>query len=137
MYIETSYILYLTISIAMTVWVAHTLSTRGRLFLVEKMGDELADAVNHMLVVGFYLVNLGYILLSLETHQNIATIRQVIELLSNKVGFVMFFLGFFHLMNVYIVNRWGKPVSEQFRNPAGRGAREYKPEWTEEAAGKS
>ncbi|MEU2592181.1 hypothetical protein ABZ630_15400, partial [Streptomyces albidoflavus] len=62
-----SYAVYLVVSIALTIWVARTLSRNGRLFIADVLhGDErLADAVNHLLVVGFYLVNLGFVALYL------------------------------------------------------------------------
>src|SRR5690349_14833526 len=63
-----SYLAYLAISIALTVWVARTLHKNGRIFLVETfLGNEaLADSVNHLLVVGFYLVNIGFVTLALK-----------------------------------------------------------------------
>ena len=60
-YIVCTYALYLAISIALTVWVAKTLHKNGRLFLVDAFhGNEpLADSINHLLLVGFYLINVG------------------------------------------------------------------------------
>jgi hypothetical protein len=54
--IELAYGLYLLISIALTIWVARTLSTNGEVFLVQCFGHnaELAKSTNHLLVVGFY-----------------------------------------------------------------------------------
>ncbi len=54
MYIVESYLLYLAISIAVTIWVARTLHRSGRVFLVDAFGgnEALADSVNHLLVVG-------------------------------------------------------------------------------------
>ena len=62
------YLAYLGISVALTVWVARTLHKNGRIFLVDSFhGNEgLADSVNHLLVVGFYLVNIGYVTLALR-----------------------------------------------------------------------
>jgi hypothetical protein len=56
-----TYLAYLLISVALTVWVARTLHRNGRIFLVDSfLGNEpLADSVNHLLVVGFYLINIG------------------------------------------------------------------------------
>src|SRR5438034_8207734 len=65
-----TYLVYLGISVAMTVWVARTLHKNGRIFLVESfLGKEaLADSVNHLLVVGFYLINIGFVTLRSEEH---------------------------------------------------------------------
>ena len=86
-----TYLVYLLISIALTVWVAHTLHKNGRIFLVDVFhGNEpLADSVNHLLVVGFYLINLGFVSLALKLGYDIATPKEGIEALSVKVGTVM------------------------------------------------
>jgi hypothetical protein len=54
---------YILISVLLTIWVARTLHKNGRVFLVEVFGGDeaLADSVNHLLVVGFYLINFGYV----------------------------------------------------------------------------
>ncbi|MHC5906796.1 hypothetical protein ACVNF4_23270 [Streptomyces sp. S6] len=102
-----SYVVYLVVSIALTVWVARTLSRNGRLFLADVLhGDErLADAVNHLLVVGFYLVNLGFVALYLSGDQPLANTRDIFEALSTKLGVVLLVLGAMHLGNVYILSR--------------------------------
>lgn len=103
----TTYLLYLSISIALTMWVARTLYKSGRVFLVDVFhGNEpLADSVNHLLVVGFYLVNLGYVSLALKLGYNIATAQEGIEALSVKVGMVLLVLGGMHFFNLLIFSR--------------------------------
>ena len=66
---STTYLIYITISIFVTIFVARTLSKNGLAFLVDGFsGDrELAQSVNHLLVVGFYLINLGFVLLRMRT----------------------------------------------------------------------
>ena len=102
-----AYVVYLAVSIALTVWVARTLSRNGRIFLADVLrGDEkLADAVNHLLVVGFYLVNLGSVALCLSGDGTIEDTRGVFEALSTKLGVVLLVLGAMHLGNVYVLNR--------------------------------
>jgi hypothetical protein len=86
--VETAYALYLTITIAITIWVAHTLSSNGIVFLVQCLGqnETLARSTNHLLVVGFYLVNIGFITLTLSLGKEPATITEAIRFLSSKVG---------------------------------------------------
>ena len=61
MYIERSYFAYLAISLGVTIWVARTLHKNGRIFLVDAFhgNTDLADSVNHLLVVGFFTLNGG------------------------------------------------------------------------------
>ena len=107
MYIVISYIVYLVISINLTIWVARTLHKNGAIFLVDAFhgNKELAASVNHLLVVGFYLVNLGYVALALKTSAYVAETRGAIELVSAKVGWVMLILGAMHFFNLYVFAR--------------------------------
>jgi hypothetical protein len=104
MLVTVCYFSYLLISIALTVWVARTLQQNGRVFLVDAFrgNEDLANSVNHLLVVGFYLINLGYIAIALKTTDPLATIRQVIELESMKIGVVSLILGVVHFFNILI-----------------------------------
>ncbi|GGP90284.1 hypothetical protein [Streptomyces roseolilacinus] len=113
-----AYIVYLLISVVLTVWVARTLSRNGRIFLADVLkGDEkLAEAVNHLLVVGFYLVNFGFVALYLRQDGTIDTVRHLVEGLSVKTGVVLLVLGVMHLGNVFVlgrIRRRGTPEREQ------------------------
>ena len=107
MNVAACYFSYLAISIGLTIWVARTLHRNGRVFLVDafKGNQELADSVNHLLVVGFYLVNIGYIALALKTDSPMATFRQIIELESVKIGVVLLILGGMHFFNILVFAR--------------------------------
>ena len=108
-----AYLIYLAISIALTVWVARTLHKNGRVFLVDVFhGNEtLADSVNHLLVVGFYLINFGYVSLALKLGYNVATTQEGIEALSVKVGMVLLVLGGMHFFNLFIFSRMRRRAS--------------------------
>jgi hypothetical protein len=97
-----TYAAYLLVSIALTVWVARTLSRNGRVFLAEAfLGNErLADSVNHLLVVGFYLINVGYATLALRYGDRPSSLQGAIEVLSTKVGIVLLVLGVMHFLNL-------------------------------------
>ena len=97
------YIAYFLISLAMTIWVARTLHKNGRIFLVDAFSgnQEMADAVNHLLVVGFYLVNIGFILLFLRVGEKPTDITQGVEYISTKLGIVLLVLGGMHFFNMF------------------------------------
>lgn len=103
-YIIITYSLYLVLSITLTIWVARTLSKNGHVFLVEcfQSNHELADSVNHLLVVGFYLINLGFVSLFLKIGITVATAQDVFEALSSKMGVVLLVLGFMHFFNLAV-----------------------------------
>ncbi|MGV9951568.1 hypothetical protein ACWDU0_06640 [Streptomyces cellulosae] len=115
-----AYVIYLVVSIGLTVWVARTLSRNGRVFLADVLlgNEKLADAVNHLLVVGFYLVNLGFVALYLSDDDTVTDTRGIFEALSAKLGVVLLVLGVMHLANVYVLNRIRRRgVMEREQNP--------------------
>ena len=109
-YIVCTYALYLAISIALTVWVAKTLHKNGRLFLVDAFhGNEpLADSINHLLLVGFYLINVGYVTLALKYGDKAANLQELLEALSTKIGAVLLILGGMHFFNLYVFSKMRK-----------------------------
>jgi len=102
-----TYIAYLLISVALTIWVARTLHKNGRIFLVDSLlGNEpLADSVNHLLVVGFYLINIGFVTLALKYGDKATDARTALEILSTKVGLVLVVLGVMHFFNLFIFSK--------------------------------
>src|SRR5688572_4120247 len=103
-WIITTYLGYLAISVALTMWVARTLHKNGRIFLVDSfLGNEaLADSVNHLLVVGFYLINVGFVTLALKYGVTAENAQESLETLSTKVGLVLLVLGFMHFFNLAV-----------------------------------
>jgi len=102
-----TYLFYLGISVVMTIWVARTLHKNGRIFLVDSfLGNEpLADSVNHLLVVGFYLINIGFVTLALRYGDRPTDAQTGLEILSTKVGFVLVVLGLMHFLNLYAFSK--------------------------------
>src|SRR3954468_5885595 len=103
MFTVYSYIVYLIVSVTLTIWVARTLHHRGRIFLIDAFrGNEaVADSVNHLLVVGFYLINIGYVSLALKFGDKPHDLQEAIEFLSIKIGLVLVVLGGMHFFNVF------------------------------------
>ena len=115
----TTYLIYLAISIALTIWVARTLHKNGRVFLVDVFhGNEaLADSVNHLLVVGFYLINFGYVSMALKLGYVVDDAQEGIEALSVKVGMVLIVLGAMHFFNLYIFSRMRRRMRVHTHQP--------------------
>jgi hypothetical protein len=101
-----AYLLYLVITIPLTVWVARALHRYGQVFLNDVFNGEvnLAHAVNQLLVTGFYLLNIGYVALFMTSHATIDSNRRLMEVLSTKVGGVALVVGVLHFANVWAFN---------------------------------
>lgn len=113
------YILYLFITILLTIWVAHTLFRNGKLFLIDIFhgNKELAQAVNNLLLVGFYLVNLGYAIFTLRIFDSVTTAREVVEILSVKIGGIILILGCMHFANMIIFYKLRKRALADRNDP--------------------
>mgnify|MGYP001067677527 CR=1 FL=1 len=107
MYTTLTYMIYTILSLLTTVWVARTLFKNGRIFLIDSFSGnkEMADAVNTLLMVGFYLVNIGFVTFFLRFGEKPSTLIESIEYISTKMGVVLFFLGVAHMFNVFNFGR--------------------------------
>ncbi len=105
-HISVVYALYALVSVALTIWLARTLAKNGRVFLEDVFSENapLAEAVNKLLVVGFYLVNLGYACLLLTGGQA-DSLRRAIETLAGKLGALLLSLACMHFANMFILHR--------------------------------
>lgn len=94
-----TYVAYLLITIGITVWVARTLQRNGVIFLTHSGRDApLAEALSHLLVVGFYLISFGAISFVMKSHDRVTDAQTGIELLSTKVGVILVALGMLHFL---------------------------------------
>lgn len=108
MFTSAAYVSYIFISILITVFVSRTLSKNGVIYLIDGFNgnEQLAHSVNHMLVVGFYLLNLGFVLVRMKTGTEINSAEQLIVYLSSNVGLVLLILGIAHFFNMYLINKF-------------------------------
>lgn len=103
----TVYLIYTAASVGLTVWLARTLAKNGEVFLDDVFVDNprMAPAVNRLLVVGFYLLNLGYAFVTLKAGNDELTPVQAMETLAAKLGALLLSLGVIHFGNLYLFHR--------------------------------
>lgn len=109
-----AYSLYLILAIGMTIWVAWTLSHNGKIYLIRCFGHdaELATSINHLLVVGFYLVNIGFIAIALSAAGEVKDTAGLFRFLGWYVGLAVLVLGGMHFFNMGAVTRHGRKVAD-------------------------
>lgn len=115
------YAVYITVSLGLTVAVGSALSRSGRVFLTTVLGgdESLAKAVNRLLVVGFYLLNLGFVALTVRISGEIASVRQAFGVLFIKIGEELLVLGALHLANIIFFTRFRRRLRPVPPPPAG------------------
>lgn len=116
MIVLISYSIYLVFSVGFTFWVGRNLFNNGRVFLMDafQQDEAKADAVNQLLLVGFYLVNFGIVSLFLSFGTKPTTDIQAFEYLASKIGVVLVLLGGMHFFNMRnIANMRAKALRKQ------------------------
>ncbi len=129
-YTVATYLAYLATAVPITIWVASTLGRNGRVFLADVFHGEdgLADAVNRLLVVGFYLVNLGFVMLYVRVGGEVRDLAGLLETLSVKIGVVLLVLGVIHFVNVMVfssMRRKGRDDAHRARQAAAYAYQQY------------
>lgn len=104
-FVLIEYTFYLLICVPIIILVGKSLNKRGRVFHIDnfKGNIELADSINHLLLVGYYLVNVGFLCLFLRFGEEPQSIKEIFEVLSTKIGVVLLVLGIMHFVNMMIL----------------------------------
>jgi energy-converting hydrogenase Eha subunit E len=115
------YVTYIVTSAFLTIWVGDTLYRNGRPFLVSVFKEDgLADSVNRLLVVGFYLVNFGAAAILINTGGAPDNVADMLKQTVTRIGVVLLILGFMHFNNLMIlraIRRKDRPMPPLNYNP--------------------
>jgi len=113
------YLIYLAASAMVTVYVGRTLYRRGRAFLVSVFKEEgLADSVNHLLVVGFYLVNFGAVALLINSGGAPGSVADMVQETATRLGVALLVLGAMHFFNLFVFHLIRLPLRQKVVLPA-------------------
>jgi len=106
----TVYILYLLISVVLTIVTATILARSGRIFLTHMLGGDeaLGGAISRLFAVGFYLLNLGFVILAMRDTGSVHSTQQAVQVLATKLGEAVLVIGALHLINVFALTRVGR-----------------------------
>ena len=97
------YTIYVAVAVGLTIWLARTLFRNGTVFLADVFEGHagLAEAVNHLLVVGFYMLSLGYGLYILHATQGMTSLEAA-QYLVNRLAVLLVSLAAIHFVNVFV-----------------------------------
>jgi hypothetical protein len=95
------YAVYGLVSVALTIVLARTLFKHGAVFLEDVFQENpgMAESINRLLVVGFYMLNLGYAFLILRVSDP-SDLADAVEILVNRLGLLLVSLGLIHFVNL-------------------------------------
>jgi hypothetical protein len=123
MSVVVTYLAYLLISVGLTVLAGNVLSRSGRLFLAEALGsdraanDRAAKGITSLVVMTFYLISLGVVVLTMRIPSDRVSAIQAIQLLGTKVGVVLLALGALYLAGIMALTRLRRRLKAQGQAP--------------------
>ncbi len=113
-----SYLLFFPAMLAIAVYVAQVCHRHGRIWMLRIFHDDAAfvDAVNNILLVGCYVVNLGYIALCVAHWEPIAGVDEMIGALRTRIATILFTLAALHYQNIAVLLIWSRIVHRRTLN---------------------
>ena len=106
-YVLIVYFIYLPVSLLATWYVSRTLFRNSMVFMSDIFRGriEIAKSTNHLLRIGFYLLNIGFAMTMLQTDYAVATAEDLFEVASLKVGGFIIYLGCMLFLNLWLFFR--------------------------------
>ncbi|WP_298760331.1 hypothetical protein [uncultured Psychroserpens sp.] len=101
-----TYCIYLPIIAVIMVKVGWMFYTHGEVFLLYlfQQNTSLVKSINNLLLIGYYLVNLGYAVITLAYWETITSVPLMLNTLSEHLGIIIIGLALLHYNNVLWLN---------------------------------
>lgn len=103
-----SYLVFFPAMLAIAVWTARLCHRHGRVWMMRIFDGDAAyvDAVNQVLLVGCYTVNVGYVALVLAQWEPVLSWPQMIGILAHRIGIILLSLAGLHYTNITTLLAW-------------------------------
>lgn len=100
-----AYIIYLFLTYLITVRVGFVFYRNGRVFILNLLNNDVSitDAINRILLIGYYLVNLGYAALMISTWDTIASWSELLSSITVMTGKIVLTLAVMHYFNMFVI----------------------------------
>ncbi len=104
-YNVTAYIIYLIITFFVIVFVGKLFYKNGRVFILALMRDDApaTDQLNNILLVAYYLFNIGYAFVKLHLWQKIENLAMLVASIANNISLLIFILASTHYINMMLI----------------------------------
>lgn len=108
-----AYMIFLILIIFIIVYVGRYFYSNGRIFIIAFFNGNvtLADQVNKLLLIAYYLFNIGYALLKLKQWEKISRLEMLFSSLATNIGILVFILAVVHYFNMLAIYRLSKSKS--------------------------
>lgn len=100
-----AYIIYIILTVFIIYHVGRMFHRNGRIFILQlHRGDTgTTDTINNILLVAYYLFNMGYAFLRLRLWERVSSPAQLIASVSNHIGVLILILAVTHYFNMLLI----------------------------------
>ena len=107
-----AYLLYLAITSIIIVKVGKICYQNGNIFVSQLITnhEDLCYKINQLLLVGYYLLNIGYCAMTIITWEKIENITQLIEVITLKSAFIIIAIAVMHYINIILLTNYIKKL---------------------------
>jgi hypothetical protein len=105
-----AYSIFALITIYIILWVGRLFHKNGRIFILSLFhkNEQLADTTNNLLLIGYYLFNIGYAVIQLSYWKTIITRNELLSSIATKIGTLVLLLATMHYINMFIIYQLSK-----------------------------
>lgn len=102
------YIIFLVITTYIIIVVGKICYRNGNVFVLELIPghEELCHQINKMLLIGYYLINIGYCAMTLISWSTITNVTELAEMISSKTSIIVGILAILHYLNIFILTNY-------------------------------
>jgi len=102
------YLVYLCITSIVVVRVGKTCYTNGNIYVSQLIPEheDICKKTNNVLLVGYYLLNLGYCATTLISWEQILSVDQMVEVISIKTASIITLISILHYINIFLITKY-------------------------------
>ncbi len=117
-YNTLSYLVYLPVAIAITIVVGKMCHRNGIVFIKSIINDpKVATAINNLLLVGYYLLNVGYGILMVRKWPPVDSVSELLFELNGRVTTIIMILAVMHYFNIIVLTTGRRIINKtQIKN---------------------
>jgi hypothetical protein len=103
-----AYAIYLSITIFIILRVGKICYKNGNIYVAELIPNhaDICQKINQILLLGYYLLNIGYCAMTLISWQKIISLTQLTEIICFKTAVIIFIISVLHYLNIIIITKY-------------------------------
>nr|WP_315202232.1 hypothetical protein [uncultured Flavobacterium sp.] len=102
------YFIYLSITVFIILKVGKICYKNGNVYVSELIPNhsDLCQKINQILLLAYYLLNIGYCAMTLISWEKILSTNQLIEVIAIKTAIIAFVISALHYTNIIIITKY-------------------------------